>query len=613
MALSEQEILKLINTLQLVPPTEIVDEPPSEVKQIDSDCIQIHGNKIIIHPSVESPLHFEAIDPLTLIVNGFSKSGRITVIPGDDVAWAAPVPPMFRIDVAEDRMLAWFCLFSKEQHAQKLVVTPSEYNTFRIEVVPDPERIERTLELRDVQLALHEIMLFKYDGKKLADELEHPTFEKIVIAEGIHPVPTIDGSLELLFNESIESCYEEVNGQVDFRNHLRIPSAKAGDLVARKIPPVKGARGYDIFGGVIEPAAPRDIILVPKQYIQVTPSGDVIALKEGRPRITGDRVKFISINPSYVVSNDVDLKTGNIFFAGDVIVYGNVTDGMTIEALGNVYISGSVYNATITATGSILVKGNVIGGKLYSGHFGVLYNRLFNHSKKLNEQLQNLRNAAKILLTKLEAQGKSVPISQAYQLLAETKFKEIPGTAKEILASIVTIQNIQRDQLEDLKQKLMSLLLPSCYMKVDPVSFLNGLQQHLIETTESIQRCEETDVRMDIPKCQLSTLMSNGDILVRQEGVVQCHLYAKKNIVFYQKNAVCRGSTLESGETISAMTVGGTSGGACNLKAGTKVMVAKMYDGRVFVGRYLKEILEPIEHTKFLIRDNRLTMESIQP
>ena len=611
MALSEQEIIKLISTLPLDPSMSALEKPPDPQAPVDTDCIQVEGDRIVVAPSIASPITFDPVPPLQVLVNGAEKSGRVTVVPGDIVQWRAIGPPLFQIEVSPDRMSAWFHLASVEQHAMKLVVTHIDVRTFRLEAERDFDRVERKLKITDIQSALHDIKLFNYDGNKIMEELSDPTYEKILIAEGIRPVPTVDGSLEILFNESVESHFEEVNGQIDFRNHLRIPSAKSGDIVARKIPAVKGTRGYDIFGEAIEPAAPKDVILVPKQHIRLTPAGEAVALKEGRPRITGERVKFISVNPSYVVSNDVDLKTGNIFFTGDVFVYGNVTDGMTIEALGNVYISGGVYNATVTATGSILVKGNVIGGKLYSGHFGVLYNRLFNHSKKLNEQLQNLRNAAKVLLDALETQGKSVPIAQALQLLCETKFKEIPATAKEILSSIVTIQNIQKEHMEDLKLKLLSLLSPACFLKSDPLPFLNGIQQHLIETTESIRRCEETDVAMDIPKCQLSTLMSNGDILIRQEGVVQSNLYAKENIVFHHKHAVCRGSSLESGKTISAMTVGGTSGGACTLKAGTKVMVAKMYDGRVFIGNYSKEIIESLENVKFSIRDQRLAVESI--
>jgi len=608
MALSENEILKLINTLNFPESIGMAPQEPSPKGQADQTCIQFEGHNVIIDPTWEVPLILEPSSSIKLKINGEYKSGRVTVTCDDTIEWEAPLPPPFVIDISDDRMTAWLRLFSKEQHALKIVAS-SKSDVIFLEVEEDPEIVERTLDIRDIQTAIHSKKLYKYDIKKIESELISPTYERILIAEGIHPVPSINASLELLFKETIESSYEEINGQVDFRNHLKIPTAKAGDIIAKKTPSKKGVRGYDIFGNAIEPAQPKEIMIVPKQHIKINTTGEVIALKDGRPCITGERIKFISINPVYIVSTDVDLKTGNIFFAGDVTVYGNVTDGMIIEALGNVYVSGSVYNATITATGSIIVKGNVIGGKMYSGHFGVLYNRLFNNSKKLNEHLQNLRNGAKLLLDVLAAKGSPVPTGQAFQLLADTKFREIPAIVKEILASILTIQNIQKGHLEELKQKLMILLQPSCFIKAEPFALLNALQQSLIEASESIQRCEETEVVLDVPKCQLSTLMSNGDILIRQEGVVQSNLYSKNNIVFYQKNSVCKGSTLEAGHTISAMTVGGASGGACVLKAGTKIMVTKMFDGRVFIQRFSTEILEAVEHTRFQLQDNRLIME----
>lgn len=64
---------------------------------------------------------------------------------------------------------------------------------------------------------------------------------------------------------------------------------------------------------------------------------------------------------------------------------------MIIESLGNVYVEGSVYNSTITATGSIVVKGNVVNSNLYSGYFGVMYNRIFNCSKLLIEEAMLLK------------------------------------------------------------------------------------------------------------------------------------------------------------------------------------------------------------------------------
>jgi uncharacterized protein (DUF342 family) len=198
--------------------------------------------------------------------------------------------------------------------------------------------------------------------------------------------------------------------------------------------------------------------------------------------VTGNQIKYFEINTAYIVPGNVDLQTGNIVFAGDVIVYGDVMDNLIIKSLGNIYVGGSVFNSTLTASGSIAVKGNVLGSNLYSGNFGM-------------------------------------------------------------------------DQ--------------------------------------------ESQVQININQGQNSTLKSNGDILIRKEGVIHCDLYSAGNIVFSLDNSVCRGSRLEAGDTISAMYVGGITGVRTSLKAAKKIIVKKMFEGRVIVGRQSMDIFESVEDMTF--------------
>ncbi|NHN35600.1 hypothetical protein [Paenibacillus agricola] len=110
---------------------------------------------------------------------------------------------------------------------------------------------------------------------------------------------------------------------------------------------------------------------------------------------------------------------------------------------------------------------------------------------------------------------------------------------------------------------------------------------------------QESKVQININQGQKSILKSNGDILIRKEGVIQCDLYSAGNIIFYLDNSVCRGSKLEAGDTISAMYVGGMTGVRTSLKAAKKVMVKKMFEGRVIIDRYSTDIFEPVEEKTF--------------
>lgn len=222
-------------------------------------------------------------------------------------------------------------------------------------------------------------------------ELQNPSYQPITAAKGRAAVPGENAQLELFFSETIENEFSEVEGQVDFRSHLRIPSVIRGQVIARKVPPVEGIPGCDVYGEILYPPRPGDISIAAKNSTVLLINNEIRALREGRPRVTGEKAKYFDITTTYTVPGNVSIQTGNILFSGDVVVRGNVEDNMIIESLGNVYVEGSVYNSTITATGSIVIKGNVVNSKLYSGYFGVMYNRIFNGSKLLIDEAMLLK------------------------------------------------------------------------------------------------------------------------------------------------------------------------------------------------------------------------------
>jgi uncharacterized protein (DUF342 family) len=79
----------------------------------------------------------------------------------------------------------------------------------------------------------------------------------------------------------------------------------------------------------------------------------------GRPSIINNRVCVL---PVYEVRGDVDFKTGNIDFIGNVIVTGNVTSGFSIKSGGDIEIFGNVdEGVSIEAGGKVVIKGNVYG------------------------------------------------------------------------------------------------------------------------------------------------------------------------------------------------------------------------------------------------------------
>jgi hypothetical protein len=267
-----------------------------------------------------------------------------------------------------------------------------------------------------------------------------------------------------------------------------------------------------------------------------------------------------------------------------------------------VYVYGNVYKCTITATGSINVRGNVIASKLYSGYFGELFNRLYLTSKLLCDYIEKLLVASKVLAEALEAKGQTVSYGQIVLLLLETKMKEIPTAVKELLYVISNIQHIKQEEYEKLKEILAIFSQPPKLLEIATYGFVQSFLALLQETYNEVARMQEEKVEISINQCQNSELKSKGDIVIHRDGVLLCDLFSARNILFQSDNSICRGSRLEAGDSISAKIIGGQTGANSVLKAKRKIRVRKMYSGRVCIGKYCKDIFEPVNNTVFDIQ-----------
>jgi uncharacterized protein (DUF342 family) len=72
----------------------------------------------------------------------------------------------------------------------------------------------------------------------------------------------------------------------------------------------------------------------------------------------------VSVSSCYTIPEDVDLSIGNITFAGDVLVKGNVISDITIQATRNIEIDGVAESATLLAGGNIILKNGMRGNDM---------------------------------------------------------------------------------------------------------------------------------------------------------------------------------------------------------------------------------------------------------
>ncbi|HET7838509.1 MAG TPA: FapA family protein, partial [Rectinemataceae bacterium] len=199
--------------------------------------------------------------------------------------------------------------------------------------------------------------------EELLQELEDkPRYrEPILVAEGTKPQNGRDSRIQFNF-ETDKTKYrlkEASDGKVNFKELGLIQNVVAGQPLARKVPPETGIQGRTVTGKIMPARNGRDVIAPLGRNVHMAEDGaTIIADINGQVTFLAGR---INVEEIFTVPGDVNLKTGNIMFLGTVIIQGNVDDGFTVKASGNIEITGSVGKSEIVAEGDVVVHQGVAG------------------------------------------------------------------------------------------------------------------------------------------------------------------------------------------------------------------------------------------------------------
>jgi uncharacterized protein (DUF342 family) len=196
----------------------------------------------------------------------------------------------------------------------------------------------------------------------LRDFADKPVYRELVaVAEGSRPVDGRDAYIQYNFetDQTKVRLREGSNGRVDFKELNIIQNVVENQPLAKKIPPETGTVGRTVTGKVLPAKNGRDISLPVGKNVHVGDDGAaIIADINGQVVVVSGK---INVEPVYTVQGDVNLKTGNIIFLGTVIINGNVEDGFSVKAAGNIEVNGTVEKAELDAEGDIIVHQGITG------------------------------------------------------------------------------------------------------------------------------------------------------------------------------------------------------------------------------------------------------------
>ncbi len=275
------------------------------------------------------------------------------------------------------------------------IPNPQYDGRFSIEVSDDelkayitlypPLKSGRVVEFQEILEELeNKGVVFGIKEEVIKDAVDNDKFNQpILIAEGIPAKDGDDGKIEYKVKVEKEvKLAENESGKVDFRELDLIENVVVGQVLAKKIPAQLAQIGKTVTGRDIPAKDGKDVQFSPGKNVKLNDDGtELIAEINGQVVFAKGQ---LSVEPVYEVKGDVSLQTGNIVFLGTVVVRGNVEDGFSVKAAGNINISGNVGKAQLEAEGDIVIKQGLLGkdeAEIIAGND--LFAKFIEHAKKV--------------------------------------------------------------------------------------------------------------------------------------------------------------------------------------------------------------------------------------
>lgn len=432
---------------------------------------------------------------------------------------------------------------------------------------------------------------------------------KHIIASGLPPKEPKDDVIKYLFKNMSENKPLEINGKVDYLSIGKIDSVEAGAVLAIRVEGEDGRPGYDVYGNIIQAPKKKTCKFKKGPGSEILDNGNrIIAAVKGMVSVKNDT---ICVFPIHNINGDVDIKTGNVQFDGDVVVAGNVREGLKINAGNNVTIYGNVAEASIASGGNLKVDKNVISSTLKAGYKQIDDLKTMEYIKVYGEFLNNIINAYYEII-KLGKLSGGTNLGSIFKVLLQSKYKY---QRDKIIEGIEFIS--RKAVREDMKSlwndgvKLFRMIEDGELNDIKSAITINNVFNDFISKHDIVS----TPADVIIGYSQNSCIYATNNVEVKGKGCYNTNIIADNRVIFTGYPGVIRGGQIFGEKGIVAKEVGSSAGVISTLKTSRDGIIeaSVAYQNTVIcIGEQSYRIDNPVKMLKAYLEKGEIIVEKLK-
>lgn len=559
---------------------------------VDGMAAIVDGQLVVIPPQNGGrPARVTPGPHVLMWYQGEEVTGAIEIVSGEGVTWQAEesaAESRAEIEVSSDGLRAVARVYCRAGEVYRVRdAPPAPEITVQAELVHREERRFTRADLAALLAQQGVVYGIDWEAVDLAVSLDGG--KEVEVARGVPAELPQDDQLICYFEEKMA----EMAGRerTDYLGEHLVLSVEAGEVLAARIPGKPGQPGTNVYGRPIDPGRPKEIKLRAGKGVELAEGGNrAVATTAGRPARQGN---MITVWPVYTLTGQVDAHTGRVSFKGDVVVQGDVLDGMYIEAEGQVQVTGFVANAQLIAGGNIVVGRNMVGTTARAGGMTVAAQWIQTTVENVTETLTSFKLALEQVCATFRQHDQEAwrrrGEGSLVKALLESKYPSLLAMLEKLGSGLkksageepeMGIEPLMR-QTARLQRQLSGLNPLQIRQAAELQAELAQWEELKEEVLKNLARLSGQVSDIVVPYAQSSMLQASGKVLLTGKGAYNCRIQAGGDVVINGSPGVFRGGEIVAQGNVLVRELGSPAEIATSVEVPRKkyIRAQKAYPG----------------------------------